>query len=161
MLLTWNEYVGRAVPEYRVQRSLNGGAYTDLASVPAGAGQLTYTAAGVGRDGFNQTFRVIAATRASVGESFSNEARATFQNAVQTYNIITPDGDGKNDRFVIDNATLYPDNELVVYNRWGREVYRRKNYDNSWDGGEQAAGTYYFLFTANGQSFKSWLEIVK
>lgn len=47
--------------------------------------------------------------------------------------IITPNGDGANDYFVISCA---PDdeNELFVYDRWGKLVYSQKNYDNLWDG---------------------------
>ena len=48
-----------------------------------------------------------------------------------------------------------------MFNRWGREVYRRKNYDNSWDGGDLAAGTYYYLFTANNQTVKDWLQLIR
>ncbi len=160
VVLTWNEYGSRNVTDYRIQRSVAGGAFTDLATT-TGTGQLTYTATGIGRDAFDQTFRVIADARGSDPASYSNQAKVQFSNALATYNIITPDGDGKNDTFVIDNATLYPDNELAVFSRWGREVYRRKNYDNSWNGGDLSAGTYYYLFTANGQTFRSWVEIVK
>jgi gliding motility-associated-like protein len=162
VVLTWNEYSGRNVSDYRIQRSVNGGAFTDLATVTGVTGQISYTAPRVGRDAFDQTFRVLAgASGGAAAFSYSNEAKVQFANTVRTYNIITPDGDGKNDFFVIDNATLYPDNELAVFNRWGREVYRRKNYDNTWNGDDLGAGTYYYQFTANGQTFKSWVEIVK
>lgn len=160
--LTWNEYRGQPVRSYEVLRKNASGGYDVLGTTPTGT--LTYTATGVGREGFNQTFRI----RASVGSgpialasTYSNEAQVTFENKVDAYNVITPDGDGKNDRFVVENATLYPTNELVVFNRWGREVYRRKNYDNSWNGEGLSAGTYLYLFTANGQTIKNWVEIVK
>jgi gliding motility-associated-like protein len=47
--------------------------------------------------------------------------------------VITPNGDGRNDRFVIKylnerNATI------SIFNRWGNKVYEKENYDNSWDG---------------------------
>ncbi|MBP7272879.1 MAG: gliding motility-associated C-terminal domain-containing protein [Saprospiraceae bacterium] len=69
-------------------------------------------------------------------------------------NTITPNGDGLNETFIIDalndNPGAYPDNEFVVFNRWGDIVYRKKNYDNSW-GGENQQGnplptaTYYYI----------------
>jgi gliding motility-associated-like protein len=64
-------------------------------------------------------------------------------------NAITPNGDGKND--VLDlTEVLYKDVcRLIVYNRWGAQVYRTDAYKNDWagttsDGDELPAGTYYF-----------------
>ena len=69
---------------------------------------------------------------------------------------ITPNGDGYNDVFIIDGIENYPNNELVIFNRWGSEVFRVKNYQNDWNGkstnnfnvwGEDLpTGTYYYLF---------------
>ncbi|MDF4221867.1 Ig-like domain-containing protein [Maribacter sp. M208] len=44
--------------------------------------------------------------------------------------IITPDGDGTNDEFLIDNIESYPNNTVEVYNRWGVKVYEMNGYDN-------------------------------
>jgi gliding motility-associated-like protein len=69
-------------------------------------------------------------------------------------NTITPNGDGKND--VLDLAEVqYKDAcRLIVYNRWGAEVYRADPYRNDWGGTNQdgellPAGTYYF-YLING-----------
>jgi len=62
---------------------------------------------------------------------------------------ITPNGDGKNDLFVIKDINKFPSNRLLVYNRWETEVYSAKAYDNSWDGTTNGKalpdGTYYYL----------------
>ncbi|KAA9340298.1 T9SS type B sorting domain-containing protein [Adhaeribacter soli] len=77
------------------------------------------------------------------------------------YNIITPNDDGKNDAFVIENLKWYPQNELRLFNRWGMQVYQSKNYLNNWKAGNVSAGIYYYLFTANGKAWKGWVEVVK
>lgn len=46
----------------------------------------------------------------------------------------TPDGDGINDLFVIQGIEQYPNSELVIFNRWGNEVYRINGYMNDWNG---------------------------
>ena len=70
--------------------------------------------------------------------------------------IITPNGDGVNDYFVIDCAINYPNNELTVYNRWGNEVYSQKTYNNNWDanyrGDNLPDGTYYYVFKTNNSN---------
>ena len=86
-----------------------------------------------------------------------------FANLVKTYNVITPNHDGRNDVLIVDNILLYPGNTFTVFNRWGREVYKTTNYQNNWGGGDDtAAGNYYFLLKLpNGSSTKGWFEIVK
>ena len=112
--------------------------------------------------GFAQTFRVVAVGPGGL-RSNSNTANTRFENPIVTYNVITPNNDGLNDVLVIDNIGLYPGNEFTVFNRWGREVYRTTNYQNTWGGdANTAAGNYYFLLkTADGLSRKGWFEVVK
>jgi gliding motility-associated-like protein len=64
-------------------------------------------------------------------------------------NIITPNGDGQNDRFRIPNLEYYPNSELFIYNRWGRKVYESSNYQNDWDGTGHSDGVYFFLLRVN------------
>lgn len=54
--------------------------------------------------------------------------------ALESNNILTPNGDGHNDRWMIANIELYPDNEVAVYDKAGKLVYREKGYRNQWDG---------------------------
>ncbi|MGZ3757715.1 MAG: CshA/CshB family fibrillar adhesin-related protein [Mucilaginibacter sp.] len=60
-------------------------------------------------------------------------------------NLFTPNGDGVNDFFEIRGLSNYPNNELIIVNRWGNEVFRQTNYQNKWDGTGLNEGTYYFL----------------
>ena len=57
----------------------------------------------------------------------------------------TPNGDGKNDHFVVKGLESYKSNELIVFNRWGKVVYRSSNYQNDWDGkGAEELDTYMY-----------------
>ncbi|WP_199138929.1 DUF7507 domain-containing protein [Pedobacter sp. ASV12] len=61
-------------------------------------------------------------------------------------NVITPNGDGKNDTFVIDGLELYPENNIRIFNRWGNEVFHSNGaYKNDWNGNGLNEGTYYYL----------------
>ncbi|WP_140466132.1 gliding motility-associated C-terminal domain-containing protein [Hymenobacter nivis] len=166
--LNWNPYVGFAVSGYRVYRRLDGAPAALLATVPATT--LTYTVPNGALDtssdgaGFAQYFRVIAfSTNDTPLLSNSNEALVSFANPLAFYNIITPNGDNRNDRLVIDNVALYPGNSLTIFNRWGREVYAATNYQNTWgDAPDVAPGKYYYLFKlADGSTTKGWVEVVK
>jgi gliding motility-associated-like protein len=49
-------------------------------------------------------------------------------------NLVTPNGDGVNDKWVIPNIDMYPDNEVIVYDKAGRSVFTKRGYNNEWDG---------------------------
>ena len=50
--------------------------------------------------------------------------------AVVLPNIITPDGNARNDGLIIKNIELYSSRRVTIYNRWGKVVYKTDNYDN-------------------------------
>ena len=76
--------------------------------------------------------------------------------ACVTTDVMSPNGDGVNDRFMIYclESTTLPRNELLVFNTWGDEVFRAAPYDNTWEGTYQDEplpdGTYYYLFRRDG-----------
>lgn len=47
------------------------------------------------------------------------------------YNAVSPNGDGYNDYFKIDNINRYPNNRVQIYNRWGALVFETINYDSN------------------------------
>ncbi|MBR6898970.1 MAG: gliding motility-associated C-terminal domain-containing protein [Bacteroidales bacterium] len=75
---------------------------------------------------------------------------------LQFPNVVTPNGDGINDRFVIQNLVDglgYPINSLDIYNQWGARVYHRENIDSEddfWDPADVPDGTYFYRFSARG-----------
>ncbi len=60
-------------------------------------------------------------------------------------NVITPNGDGRNDRFVINPPDPSSVMEIVIFNRWNNVVYQNKRYDNSWEGKGLDGGTYFYV----------------
>jgi gliding motility-associated-like protein len=77
-------------------------------------------------------------------------------------NIFTPNGDGKNDVFLVKGLESYPGSQLLIFNRWGNEVYKADNYLNNWNGGDLAEGTYYYILNRRDldgsvTTFKGWV----
>ncbi len=64
-------------------------------------------------------------------------------------NALTPNGDGNNDAFYINNIWLYPNNHLLIYNRWGNKVFETNGYNNDWEGKNGTEklpeATYYYV----------------
>jgi len=64
-------------------------------------------------------------------------------------NTFSPNGDGKNDVWDIDALITYPDCEMLVFNRYGEEMFRSTGYAKPWDGTYQGkpvpTGAYYYV----------------
>lgn len=77
-------------------------------------------------------------------------------------NVFTPNGDGNNEYFVIENGQFY-ENTLQVFNRWGQEVYETKNYRNGWRAADLPDGTYFYIFTTlrDGKEYTGHLTILR
>ena len=66
--------------------------------------------------------------------------------------IITPDGDGRNDDFrpLAEPPAPGASYALRVYNRWGREVFATTDPRVAWTGADLSAGVYfYYLLTTD------------
>jgi gliding motility-associated-like protein len=66
--------------------------------------------------------------------------------------IITPNGDGMNDAFVIPcfaEGEAYPNSTVSIFNQWGDEVFHAEPYANNWqgtfDGEDLPASTYFYI----------------
>lgn len=69
-------------------------------------------------------------------------------------NVFTPNGDNLNDLFYIKSACAADDYLLIIYNRWGNELFRSAKPEEGWNGkskaGDVSEGTYYYILTAKG-----------
>jgi gliding motility-associated-like protein len=61
-------------------------------------------------------------------------------------NIFSPNGDNKNDFFVIENPEDVTEGHLYVYSITGKVLYENKNYHNEWDGQQLPDGIYLYIF---------------
>ncbi|MBB6613108.1 DUF3494 domain-containing protein [Pontibacter sp. Tf4] len=141
-------------------------------SVPAGctiiSGQGT-TAIKVKADNPNVSgdIKVVAVT----GSCTSPEAVLALDMSKVNGNLnfpkaFSPNGDGKNDNWVIANLEKYSGNEVMIYNRYGTEVYKKKNYQNDWTGNGLEQGTYFYkvlvkLCDGKDQVFTGYVTIFR
>jgi gliding motility-associated-like protein len=48
--------------------------------------------------------------------------------------VLSPNGDGVNDTWQIENIEFFPEAEVIIYNRFGQEVFHKIGYQNDWNG---------------------------
>ncbi|TKC65006.1 gliding motility-associated C-terminal domain-containing protein [Pedobacter hiemivivus] len=96
------------------------------------------------------TYSVTASNANGCGQSTSItiEVRDDFE-MVKANNILTPNNDGYNDVWMVDNIDMYANNEVKIFDKTGRLLYSKKGYDNTWDGtvngGPLIENTYYYV----------------
>jgi len=109
------------------------------------------------------SFEVSGTTQFYLSKFLGLAAGAASQ-LLKPVNVFTPNGDGQNDFFDILNIEQFPDNEVVIYNRWGNEVYKTKRYSatNRFSGSGLPDGTYFYIVKINHSGAQSAApEIIK
>ena len=94
--------------------------------------------------GFN-IFKVVTTNGIDTSESNYAICNQPEPPVVTVPNVITPNGDGWNDIFMIDYLNQYDIRKLTIFNRWGTMVYQSDDYQNDWDGGDVADGVYFYV----------------
>ena len=82
------------------------------------------------------------------------------------YSGFSPNGDNVNDQFTITGIEDYPENEVIIFNRWGNEVFYRRGYNNDnawdgrWEGQELPDGTYFYIVRdGEGETYSGYIQI--
>jgi gliding motility-associated-like protein len=109
----------------------------------------------------------------STAKTITIEVKSDFQavgatTASSATNIISPNGDGVNDFFVVKNIDVYPNNSITIFDRAGKTLYKVKSYKNNWDGSingiQLEEGTYYYIIEfgdGKTNAKKGFITIVK
>ncbi|MDD3961897.1 MAG: gliding motility-associated C-terminal domain-containing protein [Bacteroidia bacterium] len=106
---------------------------------------------------------------------FFSTPDSSIVNSEQDHNLVisrllSPNGDGVNDYWHIQGIDRFPENRVLIYNRWGDKVNVIKNYNNQsnrWDGKDEhnqlvPDGTYYYMLelTKERKSLNGWIYII-
>ena len=125
---------------------------------PIGSTDVTYAATDDSGNTANCTFKV----KISYDEVDFNFTR-----------ILTPDGDGHNDKWILLNIDKHPENRVTIVDRWGSVIFTGSGYDNEnivWkglnaSGAVAPTGTYFYTVTvrvASGMVQKrGFIELIR
>ncbi len=82
-------------------------------------------------------------------------------------NTFTPNGDGYNDVWKIDDLVNYPNCTVNIFNRYGQALFHANGYGTPWDGTYHGSkvppGTYYYIIDLKNGSkpLAGWVAIIR
>jgi gliding motility-associated-like protein len=80
-------------------------------------------------------------------------------------NVITPNGDEKNDTFTLpvltEDSCIGAFTRIVIYNRWGKEVYTSENKNFIWNPVGLTNGMYYYSLSYTNFTYKGIISILR
>lgn len=145
LFLTWTEYWGWSNPTYRILHRHDEGPWEEVGTTNATSYEYDRV---IDQEGVYDV-KVETESSNKVAESNWLQYETIIYDPFIT-NVMTPDGDGINDEFLIRNLHQHPNTILKIYNRWGKKIYDTENYQNDWDGENYKAGTYYYTVEFRG-----------
>ena len=80
-------------------------------------------------------------------------------------NLLTPNGDGQNDTWQIEDANLIMGCSVKIYNRWGQPVYETTDYHNEWDGTKDGDalpdGVYFYSILCQDKDYSGSINLLR
>ena len=103
----------------------------------------------------NGTYNISVLDSNNCEKSVNLQLQSVYDFCLVPANVLTPNGDGKNDFWRIEFIELNPGATVIVFDRNGKKVFESTNYGNNtadaWDGTcsgtELPMGSYYYIIT--------------
>ncbi|WP_292889339.1 gliding motility-associated C-terminal domain-containing protein [Nonlabens sp.] len=79
---------------------------------------------------------------------------------VEVFNVVTPNGDGLNDTFIVSGLyNIYANHKMYIFSRYGQKIWEGDNNSGGWDGTSNSGlfhsreklptGTYFYVLELN------------
>lgn len=76
-------------------------------------------------------------------------------------NVVTPNGDGVNEYFIVRGMLNFPGSSLMVFNRWGNKIYSSDDYKNDWKPNVTDGTYFYIINVTDGRKFNGYFQVFK
>jgi gliding motility-associated-like protein/uncharacterized repeat protein (TIGR01451 family) len=79
-------------------------------------------------------------------------------------NVITPNGDNKNESFMAPDLSadscLGEFQSIQIYNRYGKKIYESRDKNFSWNGSGVSSGVYFYVLTYSAYTYSGMVSVL-
>jgi gliding motility-associated-like protein len=124
------------------------------------AGSYELTATPYNADNRIGTYLTINFSVVDIADRAASRWSYETDERIKPKNVFSPNNDGIDDFWEIENIEKYPDYQILVYNRTGNKVFEAKTYINNWNGTHQGKPLisevyYYVIRSSSGTTVKT------
>lgn len=98
-------------------------------------------------------YSVTAYDQNNCSDTLSVSISETEVECLRIPNSFTPNGDGKNDTWILGGTDMFPNIKVLIFNKWGNLLYESNGYATPWDGTVNGqplpSDTYYYIINLN------------
>ncbi len=106
------------------------------------------------------TYTIIVTDQCNKKDTITTDIKIVDCNVIVP-NVVTANGDNKNDIFKINGLENFPNSNLTVFNRWGSKIYSNNNYQNDWSP-DNSDGTYFYVLeVSDGRKLNGFFQLFK
>ena len=100
----------------------------------------------------------VSETRKEANCKGTTSQKLTYRPNLKVPSLITPNSDGFNDDFIIEDLEFYASHHLQIFDRWGKKVLDTSSYKQDWKGEH---GLYFYTLSVENIDFKGWVSVMK
>jgi gliding motility-associated-like protein len=102
-----------------------------------------------------QTTEYTVTVTSADGCTATDDVKIMVNLVIEANNFMSPNGDGKNDTWIIKGNYLLDECTIQLFDSWGNLVFEKRGYANDWDGNGLPEGVYYYVISCGDQPTKS------
>lgn len=156
--LNWNSYQGSDILAYQLFQKTENGSFENITEVSQNQSEFIIASVPFA----TEVCYEIRASLENLSEvSFSNQVCFTFNTELVIPNVFTPNNDGFNDTWEIQNIPPNTFYRLEVVNRWGKIIFKSDDSSKSWNGSNIPSGTYFYRLTIGDEVYRNWIKVLK
>jgi gliding motility-associated-like protein len=98
--------------------------------------------------------------------SIETDASSGCDDVLIIADLLTPNGDGINDTWKVEEYSMIDGCTVTIFNRWGQKLYQTNSYQNEWDGTKDGKnlpdGAYFYVIECDGEvSYKGPVTLMR
>lgn len=109
----------------------------------------------------SETTQYVLTASNETGCSTTAAVTVNVKSAIYIPSAFSPNNDGLNDEWKIENIGLYPEATVEVFNRWGNTIFYSNNNSTPWNADGIEANTYSYVIKTKFKIYRGLVTVLR